>query len=98
VWYGTTVATQSYTIKQVILDYLERTGDPTAIDFKLHDFGARGVSSLESAGIGGAAHLVNFMGTDTISGILFAREYYNAGIAGFSIPASEHSISTSFGK
>ena len=98
VWYGTTVATQSYTIKQVILDYLERTGDPTTIDFKLHDFGARGVSSMESAGIGAAAHLVNFMGTDTISGILFAREYYNAGIAGFSIPAMEHSTVTSWGR
>jgi nicotinamide phosphoribosyltransferase len=98
VWYGTTVATQSYTIKQVILDYLEKTGDPSTIDFKLHDFGARGVSSLESAGIGGAAHLVNFMGTDTISGILFAREYYNAGIAGFSIPAAEHSTITSWGR
>jgi nicotinamide phosphoribosyltransferase len=98
VWYGTTVATQSYTIKQVILDYLERTGDPSTIDFKLHDFGARGVSSLESAGIGSAAHLVNFMGTDTISGVLFAREYYNAGIAGFSIPAAEHSTITSWGR
>jgi nicotinamide phosphoribosyltransferase len=98
VWYGTTVATQSYTIKQVILDYLEKTGDPTTIDFKLHDFGARGVSSIESAGIGGAAHLVNFMGSDTISGVLFAREYYNAGIAGFSIPAAEHSTITSWGR
>jgi nicotinamide phosphoribosyltransferase len=98
VWYGTTVATQSYTIKQVILDYLERTGDPTTIDFKLHDFGARGVSSMESAGIGGAAHLVNFLGTDTITGVLFAREYYNAGVAGFSIPAMEHSTVTSWGR
>jgi nicotinamide phosphoribosyltransferase len=92
------VATQSYTIKQVILDFLERTGDPTLIDFKLHDFGARGVSSLESAGIGGAAHLVNFMGTDTISGLLFAREYYGAPMAGFSIPAAEHSTITSWGR
>ncbi len=98
IWYPTTVATQSWTIKQVILDYLEKTGDPALIDFKLHDFGARGVSSMESAGIGGAAHLVNFMGTDTVSGILFAREYYNAGIAGFSIPAAEHSTVTSWGR
>lgn len=98
VWYGTTVATQSWSIKQVIKDFLEKTGDPTTIDFKLHDFGARGVSSLESAGIGGAAHLVNFMGSDTISGVLFAREYYNAGIAGFSIPAAEHSTITSWGR
>ena len=98
VWYPVTVATQSWTIKRVILDYLEKTGDPTLIDFKLHDFGARGVSSFESASIGGAAHLVNFMGTDTISGILFAREYYNAGVAGFSIPAAEHSTITSWGR
>lgn len=98
IWYPTTVATQSWKIKQVILDFLEKTGDPSTIDFKLHDFGARGVSSFESAGIGSAAHLVNFMGTDTISGVLFAREYYNAGIAGFSIPAAEHSTITSWGR
>ncbi len=98
IWYPTTVATQSYTIRRVILDYLEKTGDPTLIDFKLHDFGARGVSSLESAGIGGAAHLINFMGTDTIAGVLYAREYYGAGIAGFSIPAAEHSTITSWGR
>ncbi len=98
IWYPTTVATQSWTIKRVILDYLEKTGDPTLIDFKLHDFGARGVSSMESAGIGGAAHLVNFMGTDTISGLLFAREYYGAGVCGFSIPAAEHSTITSWGR
>jgi nicotinamide phosphoribosyltransferase len=98
VWYPTTVATQSWTIRKLILDYLERTGDPSLIDFKLHDFGARGVSSLESAAIGGAAHLVNFMGSDTVSGILYAREYYDAGISGFSIPAAEHSTITSWGR
>ena len=98
IWYPTTVATQSHKIREVILDYLEKTGDPNLIDFKLHDFGARGVSSQESAAIGGAAHLVNFMGTDTISGILHAREFYNAGIAGFSIPAAEHSTITSWGR
>lgn len=98
IWYPTTVATQSWNIRKLILEYLEKTGDPSLIDFKLHDFGARGVSSLEGAGIGGAAHLVNFMGTDTVSGILFARQYYDAGIAGFSIPAAEHSTITSWGR
>lgn len=98
IWYPTTVATNSYESKKIIHKWLEKTGDPSLIDFKLHDFGARGVSSMESAAIGGAAHLVNFLGTDTISGILFAREYYNADIAGFSIPAMEHSTVTSWGK
>ena len=98
IWYPTTVATQSKYIKNIITNYLEKSGDPTSIGFKLHDFGARGVSSLESSGIGGAAHLVNFMGTDNITSILYAREYYNAGVAGFSIPAAEHSTITSWGR
>jgi len=99
VWYPTTVATVSWSIKQLILDYLERTGDPAGISFKLHDFGARGVSSMESAAIGGAAHLTNFMGSDTISGILALMKYYNAnGMPAFSIPAAEHSSITSWGR
>lgn len=98
VWYPTTVATNSREIKKVILDALERTGTPGDIDFKLHDFGARGVSSLESAGIGGAAHLVNFQGTDTVEALLFASRYYGADMAGFSVPAMEHSTVTSWGR
>lgn len=98
IWYPTTVATQSRHIKKIILSFLEKNGDPSTINFKLHDFGARGVSSLESAGIGGCAHLVNFMGTDTITALLYADQYYNAGVAGFSIPAMEHSTVTSWGR
>lgn len=98
VWYPTTVATNSYESKKIIMEYLEKTGDPALIDFKLHDFGARGVSSEESAGLGGMAHLVNFMGTDTVSALLYARKYYKADMAGFSIPAMEHSTVTSWGK
>lgn len=98
VWYPTTVATNSYESKRIILDYLNKTGDPNLIDFKLHDFGARGVSSFESAGIGGLSHLVNFRGTDTITALLYGREYYNINLAGFSIPAMEHSTVTSWGR
>lgn len=100
VWYPTTVATISYSIRQVIKGYLEETGDPAGIDFKLHDFGARGVSSFESASIGGAAHLATgFMGSDTISGIIALQRYYNAtSMPAFSIPASEHSTITSWGR
>ena len=98
IWYPTTVATNSREIKKEILAALEETGSPEDIAFKLHDFGARGVSSLESAGIGGAAHLVNFMGTDTVEALLFARRYYDADMAGFSVPAMEHSTVTSWGR
>lgn len=98
IWYPVAVATNSYFCKLVILRYLEETGTPSDIDFKLHDFGARGVSSFESAGIGGSAHLLNFKGSDTISGALFAMKYYGAKAPALSIPASEHSTMTAWGK
>jgi nicotinamide phosphoribosyltransferase len=99
VWYPTSVATVSWEIKQLIRGYLERTSDAVAenLPFRLHDFGARGVSSFESAMIGGMAHLVNFMGTDTISALVGAAKYYNEPMAGFSIPAAEHSTMTARG-
>lgn len=99
VWYPTTVATVSYNCKKIIRRYLEETADNTeGLPFKLHDFGARGATSEEAAAVGGAAHMVNFMGSDTISGIVAAKRYYNADMAGFSIPAAEHSTITSWGK
>jgi nicotinamide phosphoribosyltransferase len=98
VWYPTTVATSSWATKQLIARYLDKTGDPAGLPFKLHDFGARGVSSLESALLGGMAHLVNFMGTDTMSALLGARAYYGEPMAGFSIPAAEHSTITAWGR
>lgn len=96
VWYPVTVASQSFSIKRVIKRYLEETGDVAGLNFKLHDFGARGATSLESAAIGGAAHLVNFLGSDTISGIVALMEYYNSDVCGYSIPAAEHSTITSW--
>ena len=97
-WYPITVATKSWECKEVIQHYLDKTGYD-AVDFKLHDFGFRGVSSLESAAIGGLAHLTNFMGTDTFPAIIAAKEFYNANVMpAFSIPASEHSTITSWGK
>ena len=98
VWYPTTVCTYSKANKEMILGYLEKTGDPSLIDFKLHDFGYRGSTSPESAGLGAAAHLVNFMGTDTIAGIKLAQDYYGAEMCGFSIPAAEHSTITAWGR
>jgi nicotinamide phosphoribosyltransferase len=98
VWYGSTVATQSREMKSLLLKYLRRTGDPGLVDFKLHDFGFRGVSSVETAGVGGAAHLVSFRGTDTFEGVMVARDYYGEPMAGSSIPAAEHSTITAWGR
>ncbi|MPV85151.1 nicotinate phosphoribosyltransferase [Ostreibacterium oceani] len=99
IWYPTTVATISWHCRQVIYKYLLETADNTdGIDFKLHDFGARGVSSTESAAIGGLAHLVNFKGTDTVPALVLAQSIYGESMAGFSIPAAEHSTMTAWGQ
>jgi len=103
VWYPISVCTNSRYQKLCIHKYLEDTGCtdwaiPGGAVFKLHDFGFRGVSSVESAAIGGCAHLVNFLGTDTVAAMQCARDYYGAEkAAGGSIPASEHSTITSWG-
>jgi nicotinamide phosphoribosyltransferase len=98
-WYPISVATQSREIKKIIHYYLELTGDLEGLPYKLHDFGFRGVSSVESARIGGAAHLINFKGTDTMPALDYIWDYYQGkGDEGQSIPAAEHSTITSWGR
>ena len=99
VWYPMTVATNSRYQKEIIAKYLDQTADNLkGLPYKLHDFGFRGVSSVESAGIGGAAHLVNFAGSDTIAALSLVRKFYSNNMPGFSIPAAEHSTITSWAK
>lgn len=79
--------------------YLDETADNwDSLPFMLHDFGFRGCSSVDSAGIGDASHLVNFKGTDTLAGIEMVDRFYGCDMAGFSIPAAEHSTITAWGK
>lgn len=101
VWYSSTVATLSYATKQMILGYLDRTAESAdGVNFMLHDFGYRGASTDEAAAIGGAAHLINFQGTDTIAAMALAQDYYKANLdtLAFSVPATEHSIMTAEGR
>lgn len=98
IWYPITVATLSRECKKLILRYLEETGSPEEIQFKLHDFGSRACTCSEQAEIGGMAHLLNFRGSDTIMGLEAAKEYYGEDMAGFSIPAAEHSTICSWGR
>jgi len=100
IWSPTTVATESYAIREIILDGLKRSADdPYAeIPFKLHDFGSRGISSAEGAAFAGAGHLVSFQGSDTILAVLAANIGYNCEMSSFSIPATEHSTTTTHGR
>lgn len=44
------------------------------------------------------AHLVNFQGTDTIPALLYARDVYGEKMAGYSVPAAEHTTIILWGK
>lgn len=99
VWYPTTIATRSMRWHKLIERYLDESGTPELADFMMVDFGARGAQSTEAAAIGGMAHLVNFQTTDNLMGIRFAKHaYHYEGMPGFSIPATEHSVTTSWGR
>lgn len=99
VWAPTTVATKSLQFKRIAKKYTDETSDADFLmPFLVHDFGYRGVSSEETAEICGAAHLVNFAGTDTVPAVKFMKEvYHGEGLIGASVPATEHSIHCSFG-
>lgn len=102
VWYPCTVATLSHEVRKIVERYFHETADAdskVAIDYVLNDFGFRGVSSVESGALGGSAHLVNFLGSDTVYASHFIQKYYNAKkVYGASVPATEHSIMTLLGQ
>ncbi|HEY8096630.1 MAG TPA: nicotinate phosphoribosyltransferase [Methylobacter sp.] len=101
-WYPNSVGTLSFHCKKHIFEALQKSSDDPLgeLPFKLHDFGSRGASSEESARIGGAAHLANFLGTDTVEALRQILHYYGckSGMPGFSIPAAEHSNRCAWGK
>jgi len=100
-WYGTTVAAMSYAVKSVIAGYLKATGCTLAdLPFMLHDFGFRGATTFEAAGIGGAAHMLSFFGTDNLAAMATAMDFYGAAVDGlaYSVPATEHSVMTASGR
>lgn len=99
-WYGTTVATNSFIIKKMLKETMEKHSPLGNVDFHLHNFGARGGTSYESEKISSMAHLISFSGTDSMLANRSINYYYpskNKEIKpfGFSVIASEHSVSCS---
>jgi nicotinamide phosphoribosyltransferase len=98
-WYPVTIASKSLAVKEILLKHWEKTADDVSgVDFAYHNFGDRGSSSVESAAIGGVAHLTQFKGTDNFNCLEHSNKYYDGKYQGFSIPASEHSTVTSWGR
>jgi len=100
-WYPMTVATFAHEAKRRLRNTALIDGTPLAdVDFKLHDFGARGAASEQAAGIGGAAHLTSFKGSDNVPALFTLARNYDCGEGpvAFNIPAAEHSTVTSWGR
>jgi nicotinamide phosphoribosyltransferase len=100
VWYPSTVATLSRHTRQLVTEYFDKSVDEEfnfLIPSRLHDFGFRGCTSVEQSVIGGLAHLLSFEGSDTMSACYHGQFHLNNGkpIAS-SIPATEHSVMTSW--
>lgn len=97
-WYPSSVCTRSRAMFDLLMKFAVATGSTYLVPYQMHDFGFRGVSCVEQAAIGAAAHLVNFHGTDTVPGAMMAREFYGAVTPAKSIPATEHSVHMAWGK
>lgn len=78
------------------------TGSSEGVEWQGHDFSFRGMQGLNSSVSSGLGHLLSFKGTDNIPAIVGAEVYYNTKLSnelvGSSVPATEHSIMSSFGK
>jgi nicotinic acid phosphoribosyltransferase len=100
VWYPSCVATLSRHTRDLIQTAFDKYVDSDAhwkIDSKLHDFGFRGCTCVEQSVLGGSAHLLNFAGSDTMSACSYVQYHVNGGRpVGFSLPATEHSVMTSW--
>lgn len=93
-WKSCTTATIAYEYKRLLTEYALKTGAP--LDFVAiqgHDFSSRGMSGIYDATQNGVGHLTSFIGTDAVSAIDYAEDYYDAeGVVGVSVPATEHSV------
>jgi nicotinamide phosphoribosyltransferase len=106
VWYPSAVATLSRHTKTLIEDAFSKSVDYDAdnpkpyqdlLDTRLHDFGFRGCTCVEQSVLGGAAHLLSFNGSDTMSACYHVTHHLNKGVpVGISLPATEHSVMTSW--
>lgn len=97
VWKMCTSATTAWQYRKKLNWFAEATGmDKGFVQFQGHDFSFRGMSGLQDAAMSGAAHLLSFVGTDTVCAIDFLEKYYGANaekeLIGCSVPATEHSV------
>jgi nicotinamide phosphoribosyltransferase len=100
IWNTCTVASYSRKLADLCRRFANDTCDDEGhLPFQVHDFGYRGCSSEETAALSGSAHLINFLGTDTVTALKLIKDTYGATEpVGLSVPATEHSVMCSYGQ
>lgn len=102
IWQPMTSATIAYRYREIVEKYFDLTVENGDVRRACGDFSMRGFSSVESAELSGAAHLLSFLGTATIPAIAYLEEYYNCNIeeeaVGLGTPSTEHSVMCSYGE
>ncbi|AZV56494.1 nicotinate phosphoribosyltransferase [Clostridium sp. AWRP] len=102
IWQAMTSATIAYRYREIVEKYFNLTVDNGEVRNACGDFSMRGFSSVESAEVSGAAHLLSFIGTATIPAISFLEKYYNCNVeeelVGIGTPSTEHSVMCSYGE
>lgn len=96
-WKTATNATIAREYRKICEYYTKLTGcyDSFTVSVMCHDFSMRGMSGIEDAARSGIGHLTQFIGTDTLPAITFAKRYYDAtGLIGISVPATEHAVTS----
>ncbi len=96
-WKTATNATIAREYRKICEHYLKLTGsyDAFTVSVMCHDFSMRGMSGIEDAARSGIGHLTQFVGTDTLPAITYAKGYYDAtGLVGISVPATEHAVTS----
>lgn len=97
VWGPCTSATIANEYRAIMDAYADATvGNTEFVDYQGHDFSCRGMFGFEAGVMSGAAHLLSFVGTDTVPAIDFIEKYYTliytGDVIGASVPATEHSV------
>ena len=99
-WKQLTVATIARAFRKISNEYaLETVGSLEGTEWQNHDFSCRGQSGLESSAINGAAFLTSSCGTDNVVSLWACEKFYQStndeGLLAGSVPAGEHSVTTS---
>ena len=103
IWPMCVTATTAKQFRDIAEKYaMETVGDISFVKFQNHNFSYRGCMGHEAAVMVDAGHLTSSVGSDTVPGVDFMEEYYNANsdkeLVSCSVNASEHSVVTAYGE